>query len=226
MPKNSAAPPPSRDTIWWCVLEALTGCVAGSEATRVWFSGRTSPFQGESAGSIPATRSVVQPNSDTQYHPAVWQIITLLQQHDCWFQVFEHPPVRTSQEAAEIRSGYSLHQGAKAIIVRVKLNQREKKFVMLVVPGDTRFQTAKVKKIFGAKDVRFATEAEVAQITAGILPGGVPPFGNLFALPVLVDPVVLENEQIIFNAGDRAVSVAIFSRDYQRLVLPQVVALV
>ena len=38
-----------------------------------------------------------------------------------------------------------------------------------------------------------------------------------------VDKLLLENEKIIFNAGDRRFSVAMKAKDYQELVHPQVV---
>ena len=59
---------------------------------------------------------------------------------------------------------------------------------------------------------------EVDEITNGVKPGGVPPFGNLFSLPVYVDQTLLENEEIIFNAGNRCFSIARRSNDYLKMV--------
>jgi Ala-tRNA(Pro) deacylase len=156
-----------------------------------------------------------------EYHPVVGRITELLAREGCWFTTFEHVPVRTSEEAAAIRTGYTIDQGAKALIVRVKHPAQGKHFVMFVLPGGTRFDGTRVKEVFGFTDVRFATEGEVADITGGVLPGGVPPFGTLFGLPVYVDTALLLNERIIFNAGDRRFSVAMLVVDYLRLVLPQ-----
>ena len=159
------------------------------------------------------------------YHKTVEQIKSLLEQNDVWFETFEHAPVRTSEEAAKVRTGYSLRQGAKAIIVRVK-GRGEKYFAMLVMPGDSRFDGNKVKSFLRAKDIRFATEGEEKEITGGIEPGGVPPFGNLFGLRVVVDPGLFKNEKIVFNAGDRSFSIAMKSGDYRNLVKPEVESIV
>ncbi len=159
------------------------------------------------------------------YHKVTITIIKLLKDKSYWFETFEHEPVRTSEEAAKIRDGYSLHQGAKAMIVRAKITNNDKRFVMLVTPGDLRFDNNKVKQIFNAKDIRFATEEEVANITDGVQPGGVPPFGNLFGIEVLVDPILFENEKIVFNAGDRRYSVGMMSSDYKSLVNPKVITI-
>lgn len=154
------------------------------------------------------------------YHSVVQQITELLTREGCWFETFEHEPVRTSEEAAAVRTGYTIDQGAKALIVRAKHPLLGKQFVMFVLPGSARFDSVKVKACFGFTDLRFATEAEVAEITGGVLPGGVPPLGMLFGLTVYADTTLLQNERMVFNAGDRRFSVAMLVSDYVRLVAP------
>lgn len=155
-----------------------------------------------------------------EYHPTVEKIKTLLTEHGCWFETFEHEPVRTSEEAAQIRNGYTIQQGAKSIIARAKESGKGKRFVMFVLPGDKRFDAAAIAQQFNLTDIRFATEAEVAELTGGIVPGGVPPFGNLFGLEVYVDTSLLVNEKIVFNAGDRSYSIGMKSKDYTEIVQP------
>jgi len=155
-------------------------------------------------------------------HPVTQKIIDLLKLNNYWYETFEHEAVTTSEEAAKTRPGYSLKQGAKAIIIRVKISGGEKKFVMLVMPADQKFSNDKVKALLGAKDIRFASEEEVAEITGGVKPGAVPPFGNLFGLEVFTDQTLYDNERIVFNAGERTFSVAIKSADFKLLVKPQV----
>lgn len=161
-----------------------------------------------------------------EYHLLVGEIKTLLQKNSYWFETFEHETVRTSEEAAKVRPNYSLKQGAKAIIVRVKEKGGRKYFSMLVISGDKRFDTDKVKRLLNAKDIRFATEEEVKEITKGVEPGGVPPFGNLFGLKTVVDRSLFNNEKIIFNAGDRRFSIAMKSEDYKTLVNPELESIV
>ncbi len=156
------------------------------------------------------------------YHPTVEKIKGLLTSNSCWFETFEHAPVRTSEEAAKIRTGYSIEQGAKSIIAKVREPGKGKRFVMFVVPGNKKFDTAKIKNTTGLVDIRFATEEEVSEITSGVLPGGVPPFGNMFSLEVFADKSLFENEKIVFNAGDRSYSVGMKAFDYMKLVTPKV----
>lgn len=159
------------------------------------------------------------------YHKTVNTILNLLKEKEVWFETFEHVPVRTSEEAANVRHGYLLSQGAKAIIARAKVKDEGKKFIMLVVPGDKRFDSEKLKML-GVRDIRFATESEVGELTEGVLPGGVPPFGNIFSLPLYADEGILKNEKIIFNAGDRSFSIAMKSEDYKNIATPIIVSII
>lgn len=149
-------------------------------------------------------------------------IVNLLKTNSVWFETFEHEPVRTSEEAAKIRHGYSIEQGAKALIVKVYPSDR---FVMLVVPGNLKFDAKKVNTLLGVRKLRFASEEEVLKITDGVQPGGVPPFGNLFNLETYVEEKLFENEKIIFNAGDKRFSVAMNSNDYKTLINPKVASI-
>ncbi len=159
-----------------------------------------------------------------EYHKTVSQIKDLLIQNNAWFEVFEHEPVRTSAEAALVRTGYTLDQGAKALLIEVlyKLT-KEKEILMCVIPGSARLHNSKLKQILNIKEYRFVSEDQVKEITSGVEPGGVPPFGNIFGLKVFVDKTLLENDKMIFNAGDKRFSIAMTTADYKDIVKPQVV---
>ena len=170
----------------------------------------------------------------TPYHPLVTTITNLLDAKGVGYKTFTHEAVRTSAEAATVRPEYSLAQGAKALIVRLKKKTKDeasvdasgKQFVQLVVPGDKKFSATKVKQELSATDIRFATTEEVSQITDGVMPGGVPPFGNLFGLSVYLDESVTHQEEIIFNAGDRRFSIALTLPDYLGVVKSTIVRIV
>lgn len=153
-------------------------------------------------------------------HPVTRKIVDLLESAGCWYETFHHQSVRTSEEAAAVRPGYGLHQGAKAIILRVKRTKRDKFFVMLVFPADRKFDSKGVKAHFTARDIRFATTEEVDTLTNGVQPGGVPPFGSLFELPVYAAPELFDLDCIVFNAGDRRFSLAMRAADFRRLECP------
>lgn len=126
------------------------------------------------------------------------------------FRVLEHAPVFTSEEAARVR-GTEPGAGAKALVVRAA-----DRYVHLVLPGDRRVDNARLREILGTRKLRFATAEELATLT-GCEPGAVPPFGNLFDLPVYVDEPLAARESIAFNAGSHTVSFTMRSDDFVRL---------
>ena len=150
----------------------------------------------------------------------VGKIKSLLEENDMWYEEFHHEPVRTSEEAAKTRPEYSLSQGAKALILSAKLKGGERKYVMLVLPGDKRIDGKLIKKLLNAKSTSFATPEQVEEITGGVKPGGVPPFGNLFNLDVYVDKSLAVHKKIVFNAGSRSVSIGMKYDDFLALVRP------
>ncbi len=148
---------------------------------------------------------------------ATQQILDLLKKHKVWYETFEHKPVRTSEEAAKVRPGYSLHQGAKALILKVYLKNKKEDFIMFVLAGDAKIDKKVLKEKLAIKNFRFASAEEVEKMTNGVLPGGIPPFGNLFGLKTYVDKSLLDNEKIVFNAGDRSFSIAMKLSDYLKI---------
>ncbi len=154
------------------------------------------------------------------YHPVVTKIRSILEERNITYRFFEHEAVRTSEEAHALRPEYKLAQGAKALIIKCKIPNAERKFIMCVIPGDARLDSEKVKALVSAKSITFATKEEADAITGGVEFGGVPPFGNLFGIPVYMDPKLSENEEIIFNCGDRRASIALAFKDYEKLVQP------
>jgi prolyl-tRNA editing enzyme YbaK/EbsC (Cys-tRNA(Pro) deacylase) len=160
------------------------------------------------------------------YHPVTEKIKNLLKQNDFWFESFEHEEVKTSEEAAKVRPGYTLQQGAKALIVKAYNNGSDSKFVMFVIPANCKLDSKKAADVLKVKKMRFADSGEVDKITGGVLPGAIPPFGNLFGLNVYTDCELFNNEKIVFNAGDRRFSVAIKSEDYKILANPKIADLI
>lgn len=155
------------------------------------------------------------------------KIIAFLDENKVEYQLFEHSPVFTSVEAAVVRQDFSLHQGAKAMILKIeraKLKMQndglDANFVMCVLPGDKKIDFKKLKKELEAHDVNLASPEEVERIV-GVKVGAVSPFGNLSGLKVLLDESIYDNEEIIFNAGDHSKSVKMKLFEYLRIVNPE-----
>ncbi|HEV8439763.1 MAG TPA: YbaK/EbsC family protein [Methylomirabilota bacterium] len=131
------------------------------------------------------------------------------------FRIMEHAPVFTSEEAARVR-GTPIEAGAKALVLLA-----DDRPVHVVLPASRRLDNARVRAVLGTRTLRFANSEELASLT-GCAPGAVPPFGNLFGLPVLVDQELAEREEIVFNAGSNSVSIVMRSADFLQLSEAQV----
>ena len=149
------------------------------------------------------------------------KIITLLDENKVEYTLTEHLPVFTSEEAAAVRKDFSLHQGAKAMVLKIVNSQLSigNCLVMCVLPGDKKIDFKKLKSVLGARDVSLADPEEVEK-TVGVKIGAVSPFGHLSGLKVLLDESIYDNEEIVFNAGDHCKSVKMKLSDYLRLVSP------
>jgi len=142
------------------------------------------------------------------------RLVALLNQSQVSFDVLRHAPVYTSEEAAAVR-GTSLASGAKALICKTGSDM-----TMFVMPADRRLNSKAARKL-GFRDLRFATRDEVLEQTS-LLPGSIPPFGQLFGLQTWCDERLLEQPRINFNAGDHAISISMLPADYQRIEEPRV----
>ena len=86
----------------------------------------------------------------------------------------------------------------------------------VVLPGHRKVDNAQLRAILGTRTLRFATPEELLALT-GCTPGAVPPFGNLFGLPVLVDVELAGRDEIAFNAGSNSVSIVMRCADFLQL---------
>lgn len=131
------------------------------------------------------------------------------------YEVTEHEPVRTCEEAAKVRNA-TLDSGAKAMLIKdagKKLAKEGVPYYLAVMSAGKRFQNKAFKKIINCKNIKFASEEECFQVT-GCLTGAVPPFGSVFNVPVWVDRSLTKESQINFNAGLRTHSISMSYDDY------------
>jgi prolyl-tRNA editing enzyme YbaK/EbsC (Cys-tRNA(Pro) deacylase) len=140
------------------------------------------------------------------------KVLVLLE--GCDFTVVQHPPTRTSEESASAR-GEELKIGGKALVL--KLNNE---YGIFVLSADHTIDNKRLKEELGIKKIRFASVEELLQLT-GLPPGAVPPFGRpIIDLNLYVDPSILENEFIAFNAGSLTTSIKLKVEDYLKRASP------
>jgi len=132
------------------------------------------------------------------------------------YEPIEHRIAFTAQElaAAEHVPG---REHAKVAIVRVPTG-----FFMAVLPAPRKVDLAKFAAAVHEKEARLASEDEFERMFPQCETGAMPPFGNLFGLPVIVDRALEDDKNIAFQAGTHSESVRRKYADFKRLARPQV----
>jgi Ala-tRNA(Pro) deacylase len=148
------------------------------------------------------------------------KIKKILDDNKIQYYLLNHEPVYTSEQAAKMRGkgiAEGLKRGAKAMIFKV-----DESFVQCIIPAHKIVDVKKVKELLGAKKIKMATPGEVLQVTDCEI-GSVPPFGNLFNLPVYCDPEL--SDEIDFNAGLHDTSITMKRSDWEKVVKPVIASI-
>jgi len=148
------------------------------------------------------------------------QLRALLDREGAVYRVIEHEPEGRTEIIAKIR-GNRIEQSVKSMMLQVRLTRRKNIYCLANVPGDCRIDFDGVKSYFNADSAAFASR-EKAQALTGCVVGAIPPFSFNEQIQVLVDPLVLQNEEIAFNAGRLDRSIYMRLEDYVRIAKPQI----
>jgi len=147
--------------------------------------------------------------------PTVLQRLrALLKEHGLEYELTEHEPVFTSEQAARVR-GTPIESGAKALVCKAGTD-----FHLFVMPANLKLHTKAVRRALSIQRLRFATKEELLALT-GLKPGCVPPFGSLFGLPTHCDDRLADQPRINFNAGDHTLSIGMAFNDYAKIESPR-----
>ena len=132
------------------------------------------------------------------------------------YLVISHSLAYTAQGVAALAhvSGKKL---AKTVIVKI-----DGILAMAVIPASQHLDLDRLKVLTGAQTVEIASEREFKDVFPDCETGAMPPFGNLYDMPVYADLSLAENEEITFSAGTHRELVRMNWQDMLRLVNPTV----
>jgi Ala-tRNA(Pro) deacylase len=132
------------------------------------------------------------------------------------YETMTHPVAYTAQEAAAAQH-VSGHQVAKVVIVVA-----DGQLLMLALPASARIDFPRLKTTLGAEAVRLAREEEFNVVFPDCVTGAMPPFGNLYGVPVYADRALSRVDEIVFPAGTHRDTMKIATPDFERLARPTV----
>ena len=148
------------------------------------------------------------------------QLCDLLDRESATYRVVEHEPEGHTDVIARIR-GNRIEQSIKSIVIQVR-RKKENTYCLANVPGDCRIDFNGLKQYFQADSVAFASRDKAQELTGCVI-GAIPPFSFNDELLVLADPLIQENEEVVFNAGRLDRSIFMKMDDYLRIAKPQLV---
>lgn len=141
-----------------------------------------------------------------------------LEEHHVDYQLHEHAEAYTAQEIA------ALEHVAGQRMAKVVMALAGTRLVMLVLPAPARVDVGRLAAELGEAGVRLAHEEEFTPAFPDCDAGAMPPFGNLYGVPVYVDRALAEDETIVFQAGTHRHTIQLAYDDFQRLVQPQLIS--
>ena len=139
-----------------------------------------------------------------------------LRQHGVRYQVSSHPEVYTAQEVAAVE------HVPGAFVAKVVIAAVDGTIMALVLPASHRIDIPRLTAALGAKEARLAREEEFGHLFPDCEVGAMPPFTNLYGVPVVVDRSLTRDPRIVFNAGTHRETMTVAFADFRELVRPVV----
>ena len=139
-----------------------------------------------------------------------------LDEHGIKYVTIRHSRAFTAQKiaAAAHIPGKEI---AKTVMVRI-----DGKMAMAVLPGSHKIDLDRLREIAGAREVELATESDFSRMFPECETGAMPPFGNLYGMPVFVAESLSKDDEIAFNAGSHTEIIRMAYEDYERLAEPKI----
>lgn len=149
---------------------------------------------------------------------ALERLMEFLDTNTVRYVVISHSPAYTAQGIAGLAHipGREL---AKTVMVKL-----DGKLVMAVLPANFHVDLRLLKKAARAETAVLATEEDFVDQFPQCETGAMPPFGNLYGIPVFVDNSLEKDREIAFNAGSHRELIRMAWEDFKRLVQPRVIA--
>jgi Ala-tRNA(Pro) deacylase len=128
------------------------------------------------------------------------------------YELVEHEPVMSA--AAESR----VAQRPPGQVAKTVVLHDGGAYVIAAIPASDRLDLHKLRELLGAtRQLRLASEAEIARDFPTLEVGAVPPFGPMVPAAEVIDSALVQQERILCPAGDHRHSVLVDPRDVVRI---------
>jgi len=139
-----------------------------------------------------------------------------LDNHHIKYVSTTHSTAYTAQEIASL-AHIRGNEFAKTVIVKI-----DNATVMAVLPASYHVDLGLLKAAGSGKKIALASETEFRDRFPECETGAMPPFGQLYGMPVYVDERLTRDKEIAFNAGTHHELIQMSYEDFARLVQPKI----
>lgn len=149
---------------------------------------------------------------------ATADLTDVLEQAGVRYELLQHAHTETAFAEAKAL-GVSADEVAKTLLAKTPSG-----YVRAVLPASDRLDLHKLSELVGEtkKNVRLATEEEIAREYPEFELGAVPPVGGAHHDSVVVDRRLAERESVVFEAGSHEESLRVATTDLLRITKAQV----
>jgi Ala-tRNA(Pro) deacylase len=153
------------------------------------------------------------PASDRREEAMKAKLVTVLEEAGIPYEPLRHEHTESAAAEAKVL-GLSPDEVAKTLIATTPIG-----YVRAVVAASERIDMHKLREVLGVpgKQLRLATEEELARDYVEFDLGAVPPFGGSRDEPVVLDIRLMERESIVLEAGSHEESVRVKTDDLRKL---------
>ena len=131
------------------------------------------------------------------------------------YTTLTHDRTITAQETANCAHIGNQHF-AKTVMLRI-----DGDLAMMVMPAAYRIDLTRLSRALGGCEVELAQESDFRDAFPDCELGAMPPFGNLYGMPVHVDARLSAHPEIAFNAGSHTELMRMPYAEFERLVKPE-----
>jgi Ala-tRNA(Pro) deacylase len=138
-----------------------------------------------------------------------------LDQNHISYSLILHVPTHSAQVAASL-----MHFPGKEVAKTVALCAGEK-VLLAVLPASYHINFEKLSTVVG-DHVQLLEQEKCNELFPDCETGAIPPFGELYGVPVYLDDALAEDVEIVFGTGTLSESVRMGNGDFVRLAKPKI----
>lgn len=127
------------------------------------------------------------------------------------YSVSLHRPAYTAKETAQ-RDHTPARQMAKTVVFVA-----DGAYGMALLPAHMHIDAEWLRHGIGVSNLRLASESELTKLFPDVEVGAMPPFANLYGIPVYIDEHLASQHEVAFNAGSHAEAIHMKMHDLIRL---------